>query len=308
MTNLNNNYFSQVSAPFPSERVGVGFIAIQGIKGSFHHQVAQEYYYSKVAVHECLSFEELVDSLLKNKSNQAVMAIENSIAGAIIPNYALIDKNNLEIIGEYYLDIHQNLMALKNQKIDDILEVHSHPMALLQCMVFLKKYPNIKLVEDKDTAETARRIHQKQIKGIAAIASKTASELYNLEILAPEIQTINNNMTRFVILSKNKIEIDKSNINKASLKFELDHKRGSLAAILNVMSDCKLNLTKIQSIPKIETPWKYSFFVDVTFDDYNDFQKAKLIIEIMAEFFKVLGEYESKFELQKSTSTSILKN
>ncbi len=271
-------------------------IAIQGIKGSFHHQVAQEYFDLNVEVDECLSFEELVVSLLKNKSNQAIMAIENSIAGAIIPNYALIDKNNLEIIGEYYLDIHQNLMALKGQKIDDITEVHSHPMALLQCMEFLKKYPKIKLVEDKDTAETARRINQKQLKGIAAIASKTASQMYNLEILAPEIQTINNNMTRFVIISKNKIETDKSNINKASLKFELDHKRGSLAAILNVMSDCKLNLTKIQSLPKIETPWKYSFFVDVTFDDYNDFVKAKSIIEIMAEYFKVLGQYENKIK------------
>ena len=279
-------------------------IAIQGIKGSFHHQVAQEYFDTDVEVDECLSFEDLVDSLLKNKSSQAVMAIENSIAGAIIPNYALIDKNNLEIIGEYYLDIHQNLMAIKGQKIDDILEVHSHPMALLQCMEFLKKYPNIKLVEDKDTAETARRIHQKQLVGIAAIASKTASQLYDLEILAPEIQTINNNMTRFVIISKNKIDTNKLNINKASLKFELDHKRGSLAAILNVMSDCKLNLTKIQSLPKIETPWKYSFFVDVTFDDYNDFVKAKSIIEIMAEYFKVLGEYESKFQFQKSNSIS----
>ncbi len=268
-------------------------IAIQGIKGSFHHQVAQKYFGLNIDVDECLSFEELVDSLLKNKSSQAVMAIENSIAGAIIPNYALIDKNNLEIIGEYYLDIHQNLMAIKGQKIDDILEVHSHPMALLQCMEFLKKYPNIKLVEDKDTAETARRIHQKQIKGIAAIASKTASQLYDLEILAPEIQTVNNNMTRFVIVSKTKIENVNANINKASLKFELDHKRGSLAAILNVMSDCKLNLTKIQSLPKIETPWKYSFFVDVTFEHNNDFQKAKSIIEIMAEYFKVLGEYES---------------
>ena len=268
-------------------------IAIQGIKGSFHHQVAQEYFGNAIVVDECLSFEELVDSLLQDNCNQAVMAIENSIAGAIIPNYALIDKNNLEIIGEYYLDIHQNLMALQGQQIEDILEVHSHPMALLQCMEYLKKYPNIKLVEDKDTAETARRIHQKQLKGIAAIASKTASIMYDLEILAPEIQTINNNMTRFVIVSKSKIETEKAAINKASLKFELDHKRGSLAAILNVMSDCRLNLTKIQSLPKIETPWKYSFFVDITFENYDDFEKAKSIIAIMAEYFKILGDYSS---------------
>lgn len=268
-------------------------IAIQGIKGSFHHQVAQEYYYQNVEVDECLSFEELIDSLMSGKSNQAVMAIENSIAGPIIPNYALIDKNNLHIIGEHYLDIHQNFMALKGQKIEDILEVHSHPMALLQCMEFLKKYPNIKLVEDKDTAETARRIHQHQLKGIAAIASKTASEMYDLEILAPEIQTINNNMTRFVIINKADNFVSKNEINRASIKFELDHKRGSLAAVLNVMSDCKLNLTKIQSLPKIETPWKYSFFVDVTFDKYEDYAKAKALLTIMAEYFKVLGEYKN---------------
>ena len=269
-------------------------IAIQGIKGSFHHQVALEYFNEKITINECLSFEELVDSLLSNASDQAAMAIENSIAGSIIPNYALIDKNNLNIVGEHYLDIQQNLMALKGQKIEDILEVHSHPMALLQCMEYLKKYPNIKLVEDKDTAETARRIHDKQLQGIAAIASKTAAKLYGLDILAPEIQTINNNMTRFVIITKQNHEIEKSKINKASLKFELDHKRGSLATVLNVMSDCKMNLTKIQSLPKIETPWMYSFFVDVTFEDYKDYEKAKSLLSIMAKYFKVLGEYENK--------------
>jgi prephenate dehydratase len=268
-------------------------IAIQGIKGSFHHQVAQDYFYQNVEVDECLSFEELVDSLLSGKSDQAVMAIENSIAGPIIPNYALIDKNNLHIVGEHYLDIHQNLMALKGQKIEDILEVHSHPMALLQCMEFLKKYPTIKIVEDKDTAETARRIHENQLKGIAAIASKTAANMYDLEILAPEIQTINNNMTRFVIINKKENFVDENEINRASIKFELDHKRGSLAAVLNVMSDCKLNLTKIQSLPKIETPWKYSFFVDVTFEKYEDYAKAKALMTIMAEYFKVLGEYKN---------------
>jgi prephenate dehydratase len=268
-------------------------IAIQGIIGSFHHQVAQEYFDQNIEVDECMSFEELVSSLLSGKTDQAVMAIENSIAGPIIPNYALIDKNNLHIIGEHYLSIHQNLMALKGQKLEDIQEVHSHPMALLQCMEFLKKYPNIKLVEDKDTAETARRIQEKQLKGIAAIASKTASEMYDLEILAPEIQTIKNNMTRFVIINRENHFVPENEINRASIKFELDHKRGSLAAVLNVMSDCKLNLTKIQSLPKIETPWKYSFFVDVTFDNYEDFAKAKSLLEIMAEYFKVLGEYKN---------------
>lgn len=275
-------------------------IAIQGIKGSFHHQVVKEYFFENVEIDECLSFEELIDSLIAGKSDQAVMAIENSIAGPIIPNYALIDKNNLHIIGEHYLNIQQNLMALKGQRIEDIKEVHSHPMALLQCMDFLKQYPNIKLVEDKDTAETARRIQEKQLTGIAAIASETAAEMYDLDIIASSIQTIKNNMTRFVIIKKQNSFLPESEINRASVKFELDHKRGSLAAVLNVMSDCKLNLTKIQSLPKIETPWKYSFFVDVTFEKYEDFAKAKALLNIMAEYFKVLGEYKNTKPLTES--------
>jgi len=241
-------------------------IAIQGIKGSFHHQVALEYFQENVLLDECLSFEAVVDSLLSNNSYMAVMAIENSIAGSIIPNYALIDNNNLHIIGEYYLDIIQNLMILNGQNIEEINEVHSHPMALLQCMEFLKKHPKIKLVEDKDTAETARRIQQNQLKNIAAIGSKVAAQMYDLTIIAPEIQTVNNNMTRFFIISKEKNQTNKEEINKASIKFELDDTPGSLATVLNVMTNCKLNLTKIQSMPIIETPFQYSFFVDVVFD------------------------------------------
>jgi prephenate dehydratase len=268
-------------------------IAIQGIKGSFHHQVAQEYFNENVLVDECLSFELLVDSLLNNTSQQAIMAIENSIAGAILPNYALIDKNNLHISGEYYLDIIQNLMSLRGQTMEDIEEVHSHPMALLQCMDFLKKFPNIKLVEDKDTAETARKIHRNKLKKIAAIGSKTAAKMYNLEILAPQIQTVNNNMTRFFIISKNKDQDIKNTINKASLKFELDDTPGSLATVLNVITNCKLNVTKIQSMPIITTPFQYSFFVDVVFDKYSQYEKAKKILEIMTNHFKVLGEYKN---------------
>ena len=269
-------------------------IAIQGIKGSFHHQVAQEYFQENVLVDECLSFEALVDSMVNNVSQQAVMAIENSIVGAIIPNYALIDKNNLHIIGEYYLDIIQNLMVLNGQQLSEIQEVHSHPMALLQCMDFLKKQPQLKLVEDKDTAETARRIHKNQLKNIAAIGSKVAAKMYGLTIIAPEIQTVNNNMTRFFILSKSENQIDREFINKASLKFELDDTPGSLATVLNVMTNCKLNLTKIQSMPIIETPFQYSFFVDVVFEKYKQYEKAKKILEIMTNHFKVLGEYKNR--------------
>ncbi len=268
-------------------------IAIQGIKGSFHHQVAQEYFYENVLVEECLTFDILVESLLHQEAQLGVMAIENSIAGSIIPNYALLDKNGLHIIGEYYLNIIQNLMVLNGQQIEDIQEVHSHPMALLQCMDFLKKHPQIKLVEDKDTAETARRINQNQTRGIAAIGSKVAASMYDLTILVPEIQTINNNKTRFFIISKNESQLSKEEINKASIKFELDDTPGSLATVLNVMTNCKLNLTKIQSMPIIETPFQYSFFVDVVFDKYKHFEKAKKILEIMTSHFKILGEYKN---------------
>ena len=268
-------------------------VAIQGIRGSFHHIVSQDYFGEDTAVNECLSFDETVEALLSGESEVAIMALENSIAGSIIPNYALIDTHNLHIIGEYYLDIQHNLMALPNQSIEDIKEVHSHPMALLQCKTFFKNYPHIKLIEDKDTADVAKRIQDKNLKGIAAIASSLAASIFELDIIAESIQTIKHNETRFAIVKQNSSQISKTEINKASIKFELDHKRGSLAAILNVMSDCKLNLTKIQSLPKIETPWLYAFFVDVTFSNYHDFEKAKAIIEIMATHLKVLGEYKN---------------
>lgn len=268
-------------------------IAIQGIEGSNHHIVADAFFSKEILLDKCMSFDALVDSLLTKRSDCGVMAIENSIAGSIIPNYALIDSNNLHIIGEHYLKISMNLMALQGQKIEDIKEVYSHPMALLQCKNYFREYPHIKLIEDKDTAEVAERIQKKQLKGIAALASKQAAQIFDLEILAADVQTIQNNATRFVIVQTSNSVIAKEDINKASLKFQLDHKRGSLATILNVLSDCKLNLTKIQSLPRIETPWKYSFFVDVTFDDYMHYDKAKSIISIMAEDFKVLGEYKN---------------
>lgn len=266
-------------------------VAIQGLKGSFHHIVANQYFGDNILINECLTFDEVVQSLLKAESDAVIIAIENSIAGSIIPNYALIDNNELHIVGEQYLDIQHHLMALPGQDINDINEVFSHPMALLQCKAYLKNYPHIKVVEDLDTAAVAHRIQSRKLLNLAAIGSQLASELYGLEILEKSIQTIKHNETRFVIVKRENHEIPKAKINKASLKFELEHKRGSLATILNVMSDCKLNLTKIQSLPKIETPWKYAFFVDVTFDTYNDYQKAMTIMKIMAEEFKILGEY-----------------
>ena len=267
-------------------------IAIQGIKGSFHHQVAQQYFEQIDGLDECMSFDDLVKSLINNRSQKGVMALENSIAGSIIPNYALIDLNNLHIIGEHYLDIHMNLMVLKGQKIEDIKEVHSHPIALLQCAVFFSQYPHIKLVESGDTAETARRIQEQQLKGIGAVAAPIAADLYDLEILAAGIHTVQSNKTRFVIVKTTNKEWPKETINKASIKFELDDTPGSLATVLNVMNNCKLNLTKIQSMPIIDRPFQYSFFVDVIFEKYKHYEKAKNILALMTTHFKVLGEYK----------------
>jgi len=268
-------------------------VAIQGIKGSNHHQVATDFFGENIELLECNSFDAVIDSLIIGAADKGIMAIENSIAGSIIPNYNLVYHNNIHVIGEHYLNIHHNLMVLKGKTFDDIQEVHSHPMALLQCKEFFKAHPQIKLVESVDTAETAKRIKEEELGHIAAIAPKMAAELYDLEIIADNIQTIVNNSTRFIVLKKQNKVLPEEEINKASIRFITDHKRGSLATVLNVMSDCNMNLTKIQSLPVIETPWKYAFFVDVTFDKYKHFAKTKSLMQIMAEDFTVLGEYKN---------------
>jgi prephenate dehydratase len=266
-------------------------IAIQGINGSFHQQVANAYFGDSVEILECVTFKDAVKKVVKEKADYAVIAIENSIAGSIIPNYALIDTRDLKIVGEYYLNISLNLMTTKGQTIHDINEVHSHPIALLQCAKFFEKHAHIKLIESSDTAITAKKISENNLINIAALAGPTAAKLYDLEIIAPGIQSVESNITRFVILKKEVSSTDKSKINKASIKFELNDTPGSLATVLNVMNNCKLNLTKIQSMPVIETPFQYSFFVDLVFDKYEHFEQAKKILELMTTHFKVLGEY-----------------
>lgn len=232
-------------------------IAIQGIKGSYHHEVAERLFGTDMSLEECLSFDALVAAVTSGDAPIGVMALENSIVGSIIPNYALIDKHHLHIIDEAYIRIEHQLMALPGTHIEQIKEVASHPMALLQCKDYFATQLHIKLIEDADTAEVAQRIAQEQLKGLGAIASKKAAELYGLDIVAPNIHSIENNATRFVVVKTT--PNNSEDCDKASLKFILDHKRGSLATVLNVLSDCKINLTKIQSMPVVETPWKYSF-------------------------------------------------
>ena len=198
-------------------------IAIQVAEGSNHHKVARDFYGENIQLKECMSFDALVAHLLEGSATNGIMAIENTIAGSIIPNYALIDSNNLHIVGEEYLNIHNHLMALAGQTIKNIKEVWSHPMALLQCKEFFKKHPHIKLVEDVDTAEVAKRIATENIKGVAAIAPKIAAEIFGLQVLEDDIQTIKDNSTRFVIVQTELPNTEIAKINKASLKLSLIH-------------------------------------------------------------------------------------
>lgn len=266
-------------------------VAIQGIKGSFHHIVAQNYFSEEVELIECMTFSEMPKLLISGQADALIMAIENSIAASILPNYALIDKYQLNILGEHHLTISQNLMCLKGQKIEDIKEVYSHPMALLQCQKFFEQYPHIKLIEDKDTAEVARRIHNNQLVGIGAIASTLAAEIYELEIIGEGIQTIKNNATRFFVLDRNE-EVKFESGNKASIRFTASHEAGSLGAILTAFGYNNVSLSKIQSMPIIETPWRYAFFADLIFDKYEDYENSLNEIAPLVQSIKIIGEYK----------------
>ena len=267
-------------------------VSIQGIKGSYHHDVACALYGEEVNVLECLSFDKMAESISSSEAQVGIMAIENSIAGSIIPNYTIIDKLNLKIIGEYYININHNLLAYKGVKISDIEKISSHPMALLQCKDYLKK-TNKTLIEDVDTAHVAKLISEKKLKNVAAIASISASKIYGLNLLARNIQSVDYNQTRFVIISKKVDQKTKEKANKASIKFVLSHRNGSLANVLNIISDYEINLTKIQSVPIIESPWKYSFFVDLTFPSLKSYKKCINDLKSVSEELKEFGIYNN---------------
>lgn len=267
-------------------------IAIQGIPGSFHHQVALQVFGKDCDILTFSTFEQVAKSVESTEADSGIIAIENSIAGAILPNYDLIDRHEISIAGEYYLPISHQFMALKGQEMDAIQEVRSHPMALLQCKTFLDNYPQIKRIEDIDTATVAKRIANQKLKGVAAIASEIAAEIYQLEILAKDIQTVKQNFTRFIILQK-KAKKGASIPNKASIKITIKNQAGSLAGLLTHFSNHGLDLSKIQSIPVIEKPWEYAFFIDAVFENYESYQKAMRVAEKEFGELKILGEYQN---------------
>jgi len=267
-------------------------VSIQGYEGSFHQIAAQQFLGQDVQVVPCATFREVVQVASSNDSDGGFMAIENSIAGSILPNYSLLQRSNLKIIGEIYLQIHQNLLTNPGVSLNDIREVHSHPMALLQCMDFLEKYPHWKLVETEDTALSAKHLHQHRHKHAAAIASTLAAELFQLSILAPSIQTNKNNFTRFLYVQRAGEETKEMDVNKASVNFYTDHKRGSLARVLQCIADEGINLSKLQSMPIPEREWQYSFHADMEFEKRGDFERVIQSLKGLTEHLRVFGVYK----------------
>ena len=271
-------------------------IAIQGVKGCFHEQAARLFYQEHGHVVpqtvECLTFDDLYTSIDNGKADAAVMAIENTVSGGLLPNFELLRKYDRKIKGEVFLRIQQNLMALPGQSIEDIKEVRTHYMAINQTREFFKDYPWIRLVESEDTAKSAADVAEGDLMGVGAVASTLAAELYGLDILAESIETYKQNFTRFLILD-DALEVDKTKVNKSSMCFTLPHAPGSLAHVLTILSFYGMNLTRIQSLPIPGHEWQYFFYVDIKFDDYLRYEQALAAVRPLMEDLNILGEYVS---------------
>jgi len=266
-------------------------VAIQGIRGSFHDIAARQYFGEGIEIVACETFSQLFAALDSYAADTALMAIENSVAGSILPNYSLMRGSRAHVVGEVYLRIAQNLMALPGQRVEDLTEVRSHPMAINQSRTWFDSYPQIRLVESGDTASSAKAIVDDHQMGIGAIASEMAAEIFGLEILAHGIETNKRNYTRFLVLSEHDIKGQEGYPDKASLCFSLPHQPGSLARALSILSYYDIDLTKIQSLPIIGREWQYLFYVDVVFDDPVRYRQALSAVRPLTEIFEVMGEY-----------------
>ncbi len=267
-------------------------IAIQGGYGAFHELAAHKFFNGEdIEIFPRDTFKDLIASIKDQKSDFGIMAIENSLAGSILPNYNLLKDTPMRIIGEVYLRIKQNLVALPGISIDQVREVFSHPMAILQCKQFFEQYPHIRLIESIDTALSARDIRDNSITDAGAIASRLAAEKYGLNILAEGIETNKMNYTRFLILTENGKQVGKNRVNKSSIHFALAHKIGSLSKILSIFSFHEINLAKIQSMPIIGQDWEYQFYVDLEVHDYSMYQAALEAIKPFTSGLMIMGEY-----------------
>lgn len=266
-------------------------VSIQGIQGAFHEEAARLYFKPEIKIVPNLTFPELIESVQNKAADFGIMAVENTISGTIHANLNLIKHSGLQITGEVYLPIKQNLIALPNTNLQNISEIHSHYMAINQCREFLKQFNTIKIIESDDTALSIKNIAEKQLQNVAAIGSKLAAQQYNMEIIATNIETNAKNYTRFLILSK-QMDLSQSN-NKASLALTLPHKKGSLSIILNIISFYDINLTKIESVPIVGEPWHYLFYLDVVFESSTNYKQMISALKPLADHIQVLGEYAS---------------
>ena len=265
-------------------------VAIQGYEGSFHQVAARSFYGKNVQILPCATFPEVIKhSSDKRATMGGIMAIENSIAGSILPNYNLLQKSALFVAGEVYLQIDQHLMVNPGVQLTDIKEVHSHPMALQQCLGFLNQQ-GWKLIETEDTALSAKHVHSRKSKHVAAIAGKLAAELFGLEIIAPKIHDVKNNYTRFLVLQQSPSEVEGAN--KASINFQTDHSKGRLSEVLTVIAKEGINLSKLQSFPIAGSKFKYGFHADLEFDDIAQYNKLIRKLQKKTASLRVLGVYK----------------
>lgn len=279
---------------------------IQGYEGSFHESAMRKYFGEDLyTATPCDSFDILAKSLDDGLAPIALMAIENSIAGSILQNYRILREHELEIIGEEYLQIRHQFMALPGQKIEDIKTVISHPMALNQCLKFLNKYPDIERKEFSDTALAAKVIADKKKEGVAAIASELAAEIYGLEILAPNIETVDSNFTRFFVVQKKKGNLS-LNIDKASIYIKVKHEQGALMRVLSIINDKGINLSKLQSFPVLGAMHQYYFYLDLEFDELAKYNNCIQLLKQECIACEILGEYtKSSININKAEKVAL---
>ena len=266
-------------------------VAIQGIRASFHEEAAFKYFGEEIQTIECNSFKQTFEALVNKEADYVVMAIENSIAGSILPNYSLLLSYAFPVVGEIYLPIQLHLMALPGVKFEDVKYVTSHPIAIRQCVDFFDEYPHLKIVESSDTAACAKRIRDEQLTDTVAIANTLAARLYGLDVLERRIESNKKNFTRFLILTHHD-NVTKKNPNKASLCFQVSNKVGSLAKVLNIFAEEGVNMSKIQSMPILGKRNEYNFYVDIEWDEARQYDTAIRQILKYTHNFNILGEYE----------------
>jgi len=266
-------------------------IAIQGFEGCFHQIAARNYFGKEVEVSPCISFSEVVKKVSSGETDSGVLAIENSTAGSILPNYDLLQRSELFVVGEIYLHIRQHLIMMPGSKLEDITEVHSHPIALLQCREYLEEHPNWRLVESEDTALSAKHLRQYKKTNYAAIASDLAAGLYELNIVKKDIHTEKKNYTRFLVLSRDEKQKDIKNDHKASLYFQVENEAGCLAKVLTCIGERDVNLSKLQSFPIPGLEWQYYFHADLEFSTMKQFDDVIECIIPFTKKLRILGIY-----------------